>query len=67
VSTILTTHFRLSSSSSPKTKDENEHISDVSYASVVWSILYAMGCTHPNIPYVINVVNMFIENHGKVH
>jgi hypothetical protein len=40
---------------------------NVSYASVVRSIMYIMVYIHPEISHVVSVVNRFMINHGKVH
>lgn len=41
-------------------------MSDVSYASAIGSTMYVMVCTRLDISHVVSMVNMFIENHGKV-
>ncbi|KAL0411651.1 UNVERIFIED_CONTAM: Retrovirus-related Pol polyprotein from transposon TNT 1-94 [Sesamum latifolium] len=42
VSTPLAPHFKLSASMSPKSEEEQEYMSRVSYANVVGSLMYAM-------------------------
>ena len=46
---------------------KNEHMSGVSYASIVGSIMHATIFTHLNISYAISVVIKFIGNPNKVH
>ena len=66
--TLLAFHFRLSSTLSPKTKMEKEHMSGVSYVNIVESIINdVMVYTHPDISHIINMVNKFVENLGKLH
>lgn len=60
-STLFTSHFRLSSASSLKTKEEKEHMLGVLYTSAVGSIIYDMVCIHPYISHDISVVNRFME------
>ena len=40
--TPLTNHFKLSKEQSPKTAKERDHMALVPYASVVYSLIYAM-------------------------
>ena len=42
VSTPLGSHFKLSKKQSPKTEEEMDHMSKVSYASAIGSLMYAM-------------------------
>lgn len=39
----------LSLNDSPKTDEENNHKSKVPYAATVWSLMYTMLCTRPDI------------------
>ena len=43
----------------PKTLEEKEKISRVPYANFVGSLMYVMMCTHPDICYVIGLVNRY--------
>ncbi len=52
---------------SPKTDEEMEHISRVSYSSAVGSIMYAMVCTRPNISHAVSVVSRYMAYPGKEH
>ena len=39
----------------------------IPYLSAVGSLIYAMVCTHPDIPHAIGVVSRFLENPSKEH
>jgi len=43
-------------------KEEMAHMSKVSYASIVGSLIYAMVCTRPNIAHVVGVVSRYMDN-----
>jgi hypothetical protein len=57
ISTPLTSHFKLSSTLSQKTKEEKKHMLGVPYASIVKSIVCVMVYTHIDISHVVSVVN----------
>ena len=42
-------YFKLSKAQAPTTEDEKALMSEVSYALVVGSLMYAMICTRPGI------------------
>ena len=65
MSTPLGSHFKLSKEQSPKTEEERDHISKVSYASTIGSLMYAMVCTRPNIAHAVGVVSRFMSRPGK--
>lgn len=67
VSTPLTTHFRLSVLDSPRSKAEEDYMSQVSYSNAVGCIMYAMVCTRPDIAQAVNVVSRYMANPGKAH
>ena len=67
VSSLLASHFKLSSKHSPSTDKENEDMRRVSYASVVGSLMYAMVCTRLDIAYAVGVVSRFLSNPGRQH
>ena len=52
------------------TPQEREHMSRVSYASIVNSIMYAMTCTRSDVTYSLGIVSRYQsdpeENHWKV-
>jgi hypothetical protein len=47
VSVPLASHFKISSSLCPSTKEENEYMSRIPYANAVGSLMYAMVSTRP--------------------
>ncbi|CAA0813492.1 Unknown protein, partial [Striga hermonthica] len=60
VSTPLASHFRLSKDQSPQTKEEEEFMAKISYASAIGSLMYAMVCTRPDIGHAVGVVSRFM-------
>jgi hypothetical protein len=58
-------HFKLSSSLCPSTKEENEHMSRILYANAIGSLMYAMVSTRKNISHAVGVVSRYMENPGK--
>ena len=70
VSTLFATHFKLSTSLSPKSDNEKGYMARVPYSSTVGSMMYAMVCTHPDISHVVSVVSRYIwlvlENHTRM-
>ena len=67
VSTPLGSHFKLSKEQSPKIKEERDHISKVSYALIIGSLMYAMVCTRPDIAHAVGVVSRCMSRPGKQH
>ncbi|PHT75080.1 hypothetical protein T459_18602 [Capsicum annuum] len=47
-------HFKLSTTLSPKTEDERDYMSRVPYSSVVVSLIYVMVCFQPDLSYVVS-------------
>ena len=67
VSTPLGSHFKLSKEQSPKTKEERNNMSKVSYASTIGNLTYAMVCTRPDIAHAVRGLNRFMSRLGKQH
>ena len=67
VSIHLGSHFKLSKEQLPKTKEEKDHMSKVSYASAIGSLMYAMVCIRPDIAHAVGVVSRFMSRPGKQH
>ena len=44
-----------------------KEMSNVPYASIVGSLMYAMVCTRLDIAHPVGVVSRFLTNHGKEH
>jgi hypothetical protein len=63
----LASHFKLSSSLCPSTKEEKEYMSRIPYANAVGSLMYAIIITRPNISHAIGVVSRYMANLGKEH
>jgi ATP-binding cassette subfamily B (MDR/TAP) protein 1 len=63
----FSSHFKLSSSLSPSTKEEKEYMSRIPYADAVGSLMYAMVSTRPYISHAVGVVSRYMENPGKEH
>ncbi|KAH9650169.1 hypothetical protein KPL70_026264 [Citrus sinensis] len=67
VCTPLAPHFKLSSSSCPKSQEESDYMARVPYASVVGSLMYAMVYTRPDISQAVSMVSRYMHNSGKKH
>ncbi|KAH9779099.1 Integrase catalytic domain-containing protein [Citrus sinensis] len=65
VYTPLAPHFKLSSSSCPRSQEERDYMARVPYASVVGSFMYAMVCTRPDISEAVSMVSRYMYNPGK--
>ena len=63
--TPLGTHLKFLERQSSQTEEEESHMSKVSYASVVGSLMYAMIYTKPDIAHAVGVVSKFLSNLGK--
>ncbi|KAH9783016.1 hypothetical protein KPL71_009155 [Citrus sinensis] len=62
VCTSLAPHFKLSSSSCPKSQEERDYMDRVPYASAVGSLMYAMVCTRPDISQAVSMVSRYMHN-----
>jgi hypothetical protein len=51
----------------PKTQEEIENMSRVSYSSIVGSLIYVIVCIRPDIAHAVGVVSMYMNNPGKEH
>lgn len=51
----------------PKFEDDFDDISNVSYASVVVSVMYAMVCTRLDIAQAVGIWIRFMSNLGREH
>jgi len=67
VSTALASHFKLTSGKCPTSTEGKEEMSEIRYASVLGSLMYAMVCTRRDIAYSVGVVSRFLANPGKEH
>ena len=46
---------------------KKKHMSSVPYVNVVGIIMYPMVYTYLDISHIINMVNKFVKNLGKLH
>ena len=67
VSTPMAHYFKLTSSQSPSTDEEEKFMAKVPYASVVGSVMYFMVCTRPDLAHAVSLVGRFMGNTGKTH
>ena len=51
----------------PKTQEEEDKMSKVSYASVIGSLMYDMVCTRPDIAHVVGVISKYMSHPGIEH
>ena len=51
----------------PKTQEEENMMRQISYASLVGSLMYAMFYTRPDICYSVGMVNQYQSNPGPKH
>jgi len=66
-SILLVPHFKLSVRMSPKTINNHEYMSHVSYASAIGSLMYAMVCTSPDLSQAMSMVSRHMHDPGKGH
>ena len=59
--------IRLSKKMYPKTPEERKRMSEIPYASVVGSIMYAMLCTRPDVTYALGVASRFQADPKEDH
>ena len=66
-SSLFAPHFKLSVTMAPNSDHEVEYMTQVPYASVVGSLMYAMVRTWPDIAQAVSMVSRYIANPGKHH
>nr|GEW94092.1 retrotransposon protein, putative, Ty1-copia subclass [Tanacetum cinerariifolium] len=59
--------LRLSKSQGASTPVELKRMQNVSYASVMGSIMYAMRCTHPDVAFAQNITSRLQQNPGDLY
>ncbi|WVZ84951.1 hypothetical protein U9M48_031917 [Paspalum notatum var. saurae] len=57
----------LSKTQCPSTTDEQKRMSEISYASAIGSIMYAMICTRPNVSFALSVTSIYQSCPGEGH
>ena len=63
----MTHGINLSKAPCPKTQDEKEHMNKIPHASAIWSIMYAMLCTCPDVSYALSITSRYQSNPGECH
>ena len=58
---------KLSTEQCPKTQEEEEDMSHVTYVSAVGNLLYEIIYIRPNIAHALGVLSRFMSNPGKEH
>ena len=67
INTPLAQHFKMIAENSPKIEEEVKYMEEMSYASVVDSIMYAMVCSKSDLAYVVSMISRFMSNSGREH
>jgi len=67
VSIPLVLHFKLKAITSPTSIEECEHMTHVTYASAIGSLMYAMVCTWSDLSQVISTVNRYMHEPDRDH
>ena len=67
IQTPLGSQFKLSKVQAPVTNQDKFMMSEVPYAQVVGSLMYAMVCTRADIAYAVSLVSRFMSHPGKEH
>ena len=63
----MTHRITLSKSTCPKTQDERTHMSMITYASTIGSIMYTMLYTRPYVSYAFSVTSIYQSDLGEGH
>ena len=66
-STPLAAHFHLSADLAPQSEAKSKYMSQVTYASTVRSLIYAMMCIRPNIAHAVRVASRYMVQPEKRH
>jgi len=67
VSSPLAPHFKLSASMSPKTIDDRDYMSHISYATAVGSLMYAIMCMRPDLLQAVSMISRYMHDPGRGH
>jgi hypothetical protein len=67
VKVLIPIGVKLSTDQCPKTHEEEEDMSHVSYASAIGSLMYEMVCTRPDIAHAVGVLSRSMSKPGKEH
>ncbi|KAL0405967.1 UNVERIFIED_CONTAM: Retrovirus-related Pol polyprotein from transposon TNT 1-94 [Sesamum latifolium] len=63
----LAAHFQLCKNQSPNSETEKERMKNIPYSNAIWSIMYLMVSTRPDIAYAVSCLSRFISNAGLPH
>ena len=66
-STPLHGHLKLTKEMCPKTQEEKDKMSKVTYASVVGSLMYGMVCAILDIEHAVGVISRYMIHPGVEH
>lgn len=67
ISIPLASHFYLSQSLCPSSKEENDYMSCISYFNVVGCLIYEIVCTILDISHATAIVNKYLYNPSIEH
>ncbi|KAG8489197.1 hypothetical protein CXB51_017253 [Gossypium anomalum] len=65
--TPVTKGDKFSLTQCPKSNLEIQEMQKIPYASAVRSLMYAQVCTHPNIAYIVGMLDRYLSNPGIDH
>ncbi|XP_031261582.1 secreted RxLR effector protein 161-like [Pistacia vera] len=63
----MTLEVKLSTNQYPKSKEDVEEMTYVTYASAMGSLMFVVVCTKPDIAQAVEVLSRFMSNLGKEH
>ena len=67
ITTPLAHHFKLSLDQCPNSEEEERYMANVSYDSVVGSLMYSMVYTRPDLAYNVSMVSRYMSHPRKEH
>lgn len=59
--------FKLSMTQSPSIEVRRPYMNNISYASIIGSLMYDMVCTMLDMVYGVSIVSKYMANLGKVY
>ncbi|RDX94390.1 hypothetical protein CR513_23227, partial [Mucuna pruriens] len=65
--TPITKGDKFSLKQCPNNDLERNEMQKIPYASIVGSLIYAQVCTHPDIVFVVGVLDKYMSDHGMQH
>lgn len=67
MNTPLVAYFKVLEVLSPQFKEEKEHMSHISYANAIASMMYAIVFTHLDISHAVSMVSRYTSTLSKKH